>query len=127
MSMAWERTHRRYELTQAVLTHVARTGRAELSPGLLGEIDELYGDVDTFVSDLRRRWCLTFDARLDALLEDPPPDPAAAVAGLRRELDRELPAYRILFDAHPARAAVDDHHRATLAAATAHARTRRVS
>jgi hypothetical protein len=131
--MAWERTHRRYELTRAVLAAVARTGRPDIPAGLLGEIDELYGDLDTFLSDLRRRWYLMFDARLDAVLEDPPPDMACAVTDLRRDLDREQPAFRLLFEAHPARTAVDDHHRAALRAATgvdhhvAHARTRRVS
>ncbi|MBB4908176.1 hypothetical protein [Actinophytocola algeriensis] len=133
MSMAWERTRRRYELTHAVLAEVTRTGRPDIPAGLLGEIDTLYGDLDTFLSDLRRRWYLMFDARLDALLEHSPPDMARAVAGLRRDLDREQPAFRLLFDAHPARTAVDDHHRTTLRAATgvdqpvAHARTRRVS
>lgn len=133
MSMAWERTHRRYELTHAVLADVTRTGRADIPAGLLGEIDTLYGDLDTFVADLRRRWYLTFDARLDALLEHSPPDMARAVADLRRDLDREQPAFRLLFEAYPADTAVDDHHRATLRAATgvdqptAHARTRRVS
>ena len=133
MSVAWERTHRRYELARAVLADVARTGRPDIQAGLLGEIDTLYGDLDTFLSDLRRRWYLTFDARLDALLEHPPPDMARAVADLRRDLDREQPAFRLLFEAHPARVAVDDHHSATLRAATgvdqpvAHARARRVS
>lgn len=133
MSMAWERTHRRYELTQAVLADVTRTGRPDIPAGLLGEIDTLYGDLDTFLSDLRRRWYLMFDARLDALLEHPPPDMVRAVVDLRRDLDCEQPAFRLLFEAHPARIAVDDHHRATLRAATgvdqhvAPARTRRVS
>ena len=137
MSMAWERTHRRYAVTRAVLAEVARTRRPELPAGLLGEIDTLYGDLDTFLSDLRRRWYLTFDARLDALLEHPPPDMARAVADLRHDLDREQPAFRVLFEAHPERTAAHDnhreHHRATLRAATgvdqpvADARTRRVS
>jgi hypothetical protein len=144
MSMAWERTRRRYELTRAVLAEVsvarsassaqqARAGRPDIPADLLEEIDTLYGDLDTFLSDLRRRWYLMFDARLDALLEHPPPDMAQAVADLRRDLDREQPAFRLLFEAYPARTAVDDHHRTTLRAATgvdqpvAHARTRRVS
>ena len=133
MSMAWERTHRRYAVTRAVLAEVASTGRPDIPAGLLGEIDTWYGDLDTFLSDLRRRWYLVFDARLDALLEHPPHDMARAVADLRRDLDREQPAFRVLFDAHPDRTAVDDHHRATLRAVTgvdqhsAHARTRRVS
>ncbi len=138
MSMAWERTHRRYAVTQAVLAEVARTRRPDLPARLLGEIHTLYGDLETFLADLRRRWYLTFDARLDALLEHPPPDMVRAVADLRRDLDREQPAFRVLFEAYPDRAAAydqhrRDHHRATLRAATgvdqhtARARTRRVS
>ncbi|GAB1509959.1 hypothetical protein [Actinophytocola sp. KF-1] len=138
MSMAWERTHRRYAVTRAVLTAVASTGRPVIPAVLLGEIDALYGDLDAFLSDLRRRWYLVFDARLDALLEHPPPDLAHAVDDLRRDLDREQPAFRVLFEAYPDHAAgydLDhrDHHRATLRAATgvdqhvARTRTRRVS
>jgi hypothetical protein len=133
MSMAWERTRRRYELARAVLAEVRRTGRADLPAALLGEIDTLYGGLDAFLSDLRRRWYQLFDTRLDAVLEHPPPDMARAVAELCHDLDREQPAFRVLFEAYPGRTAVDDHHRATLRAATgvdqdiANVRTRRVS
>ena len=133
MSMAWERTHRRYDLVNAVLAEVARTGRPKLPNDLVGEVDEVFGDVPTFLSDLRRRWYLTFDARLDQLLEDPPRDLGRAVADLWRDLERERPAVRLLLDAHPASTAVDAHHRAALLAATGvdqnclHAAARRVS
>ena len=114
MSIAWERTHRRYELTRAVLVAVADTGQPDIPAGLRAEIDEAYGDLDTFMADLRRRRQLVFDARLDALLEEPPPDMARAVADLRRDLDREQPAYRLLL--------ADDR-----TTPVAHVRTRRVS
>jgi hypothetical protein len=74
-----------------------------------------------------------FDARLDELLEHPPPDMARAVADLRHDLDREQPAFRVLFEAHPDTVAdydhQRDHHRATTGVdqPTADARTRRVS
>lgn len=138
MSMAWGRTHRRYELIHTVLAEVARTGRPDIPADLAEEIDDVFGDFATFLCDLRRRWYLTFDARLDLLLENPPQHLDRAVADLWRDLEREQPAFRMLLDAHPAPTAVDAHHRAALLAATGvdqdhlragakHARTRRVS
>jgi hypothetical protein len=118
MSVAWERTHRRYEVVNAVLAEVAATGGPT---ALTGEIDEVYGDFGAFLLDVRRRWCQTFDARLDALLACPPPDLEQAISELRDEIDREQPAMRVLFDAHadhPALAALDAHHRRTLQAST---------
>ena len=138
MSMAWERTHRRYELIQTVLAEVTRTGRPHVPADLVGEIDDVFGDFATFLCDVRRRWYLTFDARLDGLLENPPRDLDRAVAKLWHDLEREQSAVRILFDAHPAPTSVDAHHRDVLLTATGvdqyHlpartwcARTRRVS
>ena len=133
MSLAWEENHRRYDLVNTALAEVARTGRPDISTNLAGEIDEVFGDFHAFLCDVRRRWYLTFDARLDFLLENPAPDLDRAVADLWRDLDREWPAARVLLDAHPARTAVDTHHRDALLAATGvdqfdlHARTRRVS
>ncbi|MGH8964476.1 MAG: hypothetical protein ACRDXB_03985 [Actinomycetes bacterium] len=115
MSSAWEGTHRRYALTQDVLAEVARTG----SPAALAhEIDAVYGDFDTFLCDLRRRWYLIFDTRLDLLLERPPRNLERAVANLWRDLEREYPAIRVLLDAYPEPTAADAHHRAALLAAT---------
>lgn len=133
MSMAWEENRRRYDLVNAALAEVTRTGRPDIPADLAEEIDEVFGDLDAFLRDVRRRWYLTFDARLDFLLENPPPDLDRAVADLWRDLDRERPAVRVLLDAHPARTAVDTHHRDVLLAATGvdqfdpHVRTRRVS
>jgi hypothetical protein len=133
MSMAWEETRRRYDLVNTVLAEVARTGRPEMPARLAGEIDEVFGDFAAFMCDVRRRWYLTFDARLDGLLENPPPELERAVADLWHELERERPSVRVLLDAHPAPTPVDVHHRAALLAATGVdqsqllARTRRVS
>jgi len=133
MSMAWEENHRRYDLVNAALAEVARTGRPDVPADLAAEINEVFGDFDAFLCDVRRRWYLTFDARLDYLLENPPPDLDRAVADLWRDLDRERPAVRVLLEAHPVRTAVDAHHRDVLLAATGvdqfdlQARTRRVS
>jgi hypothetical protein len=131
--MAWERTHRRYDLANAVLAEVARTGSPDIPAELSHEIDDVFGDVATFVNDVRRRWYQTFDARLDCLLENPPRKLARAVADLWRDVSREQPAVRLLLDAHPAPTAVDAHHRDALLRATGIdqatqcARTRRVS
>jgi hypothetical protein len=130
MSMAWERTHRRYELIHAVLAEVARTGRPVVPADLVGEIDDVFGDFAAFLCDVRRRWYLTFDTRLDCLLESPPRDLDRAVAKLWRDLEREQPAMRILLDAHPTPTPVDAHHRDVLLTATGvdqyhlHARTK---
>lgn len=131
--MAWEETHRRFNLINAVFEEVARTGRPDVPANLAEEINEVFGDFDAFVWDVRRRWYLTFDARLDCLLENPPLDLDRAVADLWRDLDRERPAVRVLLDAHPGTTAVDTHHRDALLAATGvdqfdlRAWTRRVS
>jgi hypothetical protein len=133
MSMAWEENHRRYDLVNAALAEVARTGRPDIPADLAEKINEVFGDFDAFLCDVRRRWYLTFDARLDYLLENPPPDLDRAVEDLWRDLDRERPAVRVLLDAHPAHTAVDAHHRDVLFAAIGvdqfdlQARTRRVS
>lgn len=118
MSMAWGQTRRRYDLINAVLAEVARTGQPDVPANLAGEINEVFGDFAAFLCDVRRRWYQTFDARLDNLLENPPPHLNRAVAELWRELDRERPAVRLLLDAHPAPTAVDAHHREALLAAT---------
>lgn len=118
MSMAWEGTRRRYDLTQAVLAEAARTGLPTVSAALTSEIDAVYGDFATFLCDLRRRWYLIFDTHLDRLLADPPPDLERAVADLWRDLERAHPAMRVLLDAYPEPTAADAHHGATLLAAT---------
>jgi hypothetical protein len=118
MSLAWEGTHRRYELTQKVLADVAGSGRPTIPTALASEIDDVYGDLAAFLRDLRRRWYLIFDTRLDALLENPPRHMDRAVADLWRDLEREHRAIRVLLDAHPEPTAVDAHHRAALLTAT---------
>ena len=118
MSMAWEAAHRRYELVRAVLAEVARTGRAEIPADLAGEIKEVYGDFADFRCDVRRRWYLTFDARLDQLLENPPANLGRAVVDLWRDLEREQPGFRVLREAHAEPTAADVHHREALLTAT---------
>jgi hypothetical protein len=116
MSMAWEGTRRRYDLVRAVLAEVERTGQV---PGdLAGEITDVFGDVAGFRCEVRRRWYLAFDARLDQVLENPPPNLERAVADLWHDLEREQPAFRVLREAYPAPTAADVHHRAALLAAT---------
>jgi hypothetical protein len=119
MSVAWERTHRRYELGNAVLAEVVATG--SVPQARLGEIEEVFGDFGTFLQDVRRRWGHVFDTRLDALLAERPADLDRAVRDLRREVDREQPACRALLDEyadHPALVMADAHHRRVLCAVT---------
>jgi hypothetical protein len=118
MSMAWEGTRRRYKLIRAVLAEVARTGRPDIPAKLAGEINEVFGDFTGFLCDVRRRWYLTFDARLDQLLENPPRNLEHAVGDLWCDLEREQPAFRVLLEAHPAPTAADVHHHGALLTAT---------
>lgn len=121
MSGAWERTHRRYDLVHAVLDEIARSGWPIVPTALRAEIDEVFGDFGAFLRDVQRRWYQTFDARLDDLLENPPEDLEGAVRDLWQNLDRDQVAARVLLDghaAHPALAAIDEHHRRSLLTAT---------
>jgi len=129
MSLAWERTHRRYDLVRAVLDEVARTGSPDVPAALRREIDDAFGDFATFLVDVRRRWYQTFDARLDAVLANQSAHLDAAVRALWRELDEEQPATRLLLDGNETvLAAIDAHHNAALRRATGVDRTtRRVS
>lgn len=121
MSMAWERTHRRYELMRAVLDEIAGSPEPTIPSRLADRIEAEYGDIGAFLADVSRRWYQTFDAHLDALLAAPPPDMSHAVRSLWHDLAREHPATRHLLDAyagHPALVAVDARHRNTLLAST---------
>lgn len=121
MTDSWNRTHRRYRLVYAVLEDIARTGRPEIAARFRAGLQIEFGDLGGFLRDVCRRWYRAFDARLDAVLEQPPDDLAGAVAGVRRAVDEAMPAARLLLDAHtghPALEELAEHHRRTLLAAT---------
>jgi hypothetical protein len=121
MTDSWDRLHRRHRLVHAVLDDIARTDRPAVAPRFAAAIDAEFGDLGGFLRDVQLRWYRAFDARLDALLEDEPADLPGAVAELWRELADTMPAARRLLDfhaGHAALAALDEHHRRTLRAAT---------
>lgn len=115
--MSWERAHRRHELVHAVLA----AGLPIVPPELAAEVDAEFGGLGGFLQEVQRRWYRAFDARLDALLEQPPQDMRDALVQLWQDLSLTMPAARLMLDAnadHPALAEADEHHRRMLHAAT---------
>ncbi|MEV1171600.1 hypothetical protein [Nonomuraea sp. NPDC049784] len=104
-----------------MLAEIAASGQPAVTGPLADEVETEFGGFGEFLREAQRRWYRTFDARLDALLEDRPPDMRAAVIRLWRALADDMPEVRMLLDAHagdPALAEFDEHHRRTLRAAT---------
>ncbi|MFI6910019.1 hypothetical protein ACIBKY_52785 [Nonomuraea sp. NPDC050394] len=119
--MSWESSRQRHLLVHAVLADIAATGRPSVSGELAARVAAEFGDFDGLLREVQLRWYRAFDARLDALLEDWPPDIDAALTALWLDLSAAMPGARFLLDAHagrPALAALDAHHRRTLHAAT---------
>lgn len=119
MSEAWDRTHRRYALTQAVLGDIAGTGTAAITPHRQAQLEAEYGELAGFLQELQARWYRIFDARLDMVLETTTAghDPGRAVRALWQQLAAEHPAMWQLLQAHrtdPALAAGQAVHRARL-------------
>ncbi|RZS31459.1 hypothetical protein EV193_114152 [Herbihabitans rhizosphaerae] len=124
MSVSWDRAHRRYELVNAVLGDVAWTGTPEISESRRAEIDREYGEFGEFLADVQRRWYRTFDARLDAVLEDADSDGdalAGATAVLWRQVAVDLWPTCVLLNAHAGHASIapiEAHHAERLFAVT---------
>ncbi|MFE3448817.1 hypothetical protein ACFXJ8_07750 [Nonomuraea sp. NPDC059194] len=119
--MSWSQSRRRHQLVHAVLAGIAETGRPIVPAELAAEVSAEFGGSEEFLREVQRRWYRAFDARLDAVLEDPPHDLRAPLVRLWHELADAMPAARLLLDAHaghPALAELDAHHRRTLDAAT---------
>jgi hypothetical protein len=122
MSESWGRVRRRYALMEEVLAHVDRAGPAAL-PQWRERIEAEYDGegLGGFLRDVQRRWHRAFDARLDAVLESDPPDPAGAVAELWQTLAASQPATRLVLDAYAGHAALgpaEARHRRMLRLAT---------
>jgi hypothetical protein len=122
MSEGWERARRRYALVQEVLDNVGGAGVSAL-PLWQDRIEAEYDGegLGGFLRDVQWRWHRAFDARLDAVLESDADDPAAAVAGLWRELAASQPATRLVLDAyagHAGLAPAESRHRRMLRLAT---------
>lgn len=126
MSEAWERVRRRHALVVEVLDSVADAHGTDPATAVTrwrDRIDAEYGDDDLagFLRDVQRRWQRTFEARLDAVLEQEGSPSAEAVAQVWRSLREAQPATRLVLDAHaghPAVAPDRTRQRATLLAAT---------
>lgn len=119
--MSWDRTHRRHQLTHAVLDGIALSGEPVIPARLRAEIDAEFGDFSEFLRYVQHRWNRAFEARLDALLENHPPDMKAALIDLWEGLAEAMPTARLLLDAHDGHAALavlNSHHRRMLHAAT---------
>ncbi|MFI6392591.1 hypothetical protein [Nonomuraea sp. NPDC050540] len=119
--MSWESSRRRHQVVHAVLADITATGRTCVSGELAARVAAEFGDFDGLLREVQLRWYRAFDARLDALLEDWPPDIDAALTALWRDLSAAMPGARFLLDAHAGRPALTDldaHHRRTLHAAT---------
>ena len=117
---AAERVHERYRVASIVLEDVRRSGRPDAVSRWSEEIEAAFGDLDTFLQHVQRRWHTAIAARVDAVLESDPGDRAAAVRAAWEDLARVDPASRIVLDAyaaHPALQHGERQHGRLLAAA----------
>lgn len=113
MRGSWERYHRQHQLVNAVVDEVARSRSPHVRRR--DEVDALFGDLDSFLLAVHRRWWTTFDAYLDAVHEEVPDDLPSAVDELWQRLATRNPGMRMLIDAHlhrPALAAAEHSRRA---------------
>lgn len=122
MSTAWQRVHDRHQLSARILADVRRSGRGTVTARWADDIAETFGDLDSFLQHVQRRWYTALAARVDGLLEDDVADRQAAVRALWVDLARTDPASRLLLDAyagHPALAHGERRHASLLAAVLA--------
>lgn len=100
----------RNRLVSAVLDDVAKTR----SPAVRQDLITQFGELDELLLAVHHRWWTTFEAHLDELLEQPPANPAAALAELWHGLGIRLEGARALLDAHadrPSLAAAEQRRR----------------
>ena len=120
MSAAWDRVHNRYQVAARVLDDVRRSRRAETVSDWSDEIEAAFGDLDSFLRHVQRRWYTSLATRVDQILEEGVPDRQAAVRAAWEELGRLDPASRLLLDAyagHPALQHGERRHSELLGAA----------
>ena len=120
MSEAWDRVHNRYRVAAWVLDDVRRSRRPETISRWSDEIEEAFGDLDSFLRHIQRRWYTALAARVDQILEEQVSDRQAAVRAAWQELTRLEPASRLLLDAyagHPALEHGERRHSEMLGAA----------
>lgn len=119
MSVAWDQTNQRYRLVHHVLEEFATEGRPSMAS--YAAIDAVFGDFDSFLLEVQRRWHRSLVGRLDLVLEQSPTDLTTAVSRLWRELCQDLASTRLLLDAHagkPVLAAGDERLRQAVLDAT---------
>lgn len=100
MSAAWDRVHDRYRLTQQVLTDVRRRGVHRVMSRWDAEIEAAFGDIDTFLAHVQRRWSTALIARVDSALEQGVGDLTEARRVAARDLAQVDPATPLLLDAY---------------------------
>jgi hypothetical protein len=83
----------------------ARSGSAALAEWE-PVIETEFGDLDGFLRDVQRRFHTAAEARLDAVIEASPDDPAASVAAILDEVAEIYPDLRCLLDAYACRPAL---------------------
>lgn len=98
MSANWDEVRRRQRLLTAALDDVATCG----DPGALDRhpIGETFGNLDGFLLAVHARWATAVLARVDAVLEADPVDPARALGAHLRELAGPFAGTRLLLEAH---------------------------
>jgi hypothetical protein len=108
MSGSWAHTHRRYELTTAVLIDIERSGVPMVPPKLRAAVDAEFGDLGVFLAHVQCRWYRILDARIDDELGD-----LAA---------QEWPSRLLLeaYDGHPALLAGQQHRHRRMIELTGH-------
>lgn len=105
MSAAWQRVHNRYRVAAGVLEDVSRSGSAETISRWSDDVEAAFGDLDSFLRHVQRRWYTALGARVDQILEEEVSDRQGAVRAAWQELSGLDPASRLILDAyadHPA-------------------------
>jgi len=103
-----------------VLDDVSRSGSTEAVSGWAEDIEAAFGDLDTFLRHVQRRWYTALGARVDGVLERGAVDRQAEVRAAWSELAAADPGSRMVLDAyagHPALQHGERRHAGLLAAA----------
>lgn len=116
----WDRARRRYRLVHELAAAFEKKGPQALAERRADLIAE-YGDLGDFLRDAQRRYLTAAYARLDAVIEEAPGDPEAAVTDVLAGVAEAYPALRRLLEdhaGHPALAEGKARFRRAVLAAT---------
>lgn len=103
--VGWEQARRRYRLVHDVADDFATRGPVALA-AWEPAIETEFGGLDGFLRDVQRRFHTTTEARLDAMIEAPPADPARSVIAVLDEVAEIHPGLRRLLDTYADRPAL---------------------